>query len=48
MYYPMSVNQIIDDAYDKALKICNELGDKNKRYRRRVEKRNKLNRGNKK
>lgn len=40
--YPRSINQIINAAIIRALQRCNELGDKNKKYRKRVANRNKI------
>lgn len=42
--YLRSVNQIISSAIINALDRCNELGDKKKKYRKRVANRNKLRR----
>lgn len=39
---PRSINQIINVAVIRALDRCNKLGDKNKKYRKRVANRNKL------
>ena len=40
--YPRSVNQILDKAILNAITRCNELGDKKKKYLKRVMNRNKL------
>lgn len=42
--YPRSINQILNEAMYRALDRCNKLGNKNKKYRKRVANRNKLKR----
>lgn len=42
--YPRSINQILEAAITNAITRCNELGDKKKKYRKRVSNRKKLRR----
>lgn len=42
--YPRSINQILDVAVITALIKCNELGDKKKKYLKRVKNRQSLKR----
>ena len=42
--YPRSINQILEDAMEKALTKCNELRDKKKKYLKRVRNRQRLKR----
>ena len=42
MFYPRTCDQILEDAFQKALKRCNKLGEKNKKYKRKSENRKKV------
>ena len=40
--YPRTINQVIEAALINALTRCNKLGDKKKKYRKRIANRKKL------